>query len=316
MGGFHGHGHHHHGQGHSHGHSHAHGSVGDVHAHVAGGGASRGRLGVAALLTGLFMVAEVVGGIISGSLALLADAGHMLTDFAALFMAWAAFRVMLRGPSPRMSFGWGRVSILVAFVNGLTLFAVAAWIVWEAIHRFMEPGEILAGPMLAVAVAGLVVNLVVFAILMGAEQDNLNVRGAVLHVLGDLLGSAAAVGAALIIMATGWTLADPVLSVLVALLILRSAWMLVRESGHILLEGAPPGADSDALRADILEHVEGVGELTDIHTWAITPDQPMATVLATAAPGTSREGVREAIKARLRDRFGVAHAIVEVNDVL
>jgi len=261
------------------------------------------------------MAAEVVGGIVSGSLALLADAGHMVTDFAALSMAWGAFAIMGRGPSGRMSFGWGRVSILVAFVNGLTLFGVAVWIVWESVERFLNPGDVLAGIMLWVAVAGLVVNVMVFAILsfgLGkGDRENLNMRGAVLHVVGDMLGSVAAILAALIILATGWMMADPVLSVFVAALILHSAWGLVKESGHILLEGAPRGVEGADVRRELAD-VKGVVELTDIHTWAITPDQPMATVLAVVS--ADRDGVREAIKARLRERFGIAHAIVEVSE--
>jgi len=202
--------HHHHG--HSHGHSHHHG-------HSHGGENNRSRVGFAAALTGLFMMAEIVGGLISGSLALLADAGHMLTDFAALAMAWGAFTIAKRPADWKHTFGYDRLAILVAFVNGLTLFLVAAWIVREAIERFHSPSEILAGPMLWVAIGGLVVNLLVFKILTGADQENLNIRGAVLHVLGDLLGSVAAIIAALVIMKTGWTPIDPLLSVLVAGLI-------------------------------------------------------------------------------------------------
>jgi len=155
--------HHHHG--HSHAHSHHHG-----HAH--GGENNRSRVGIAAALTGLFMMAEIVGGLISGSLALLADAGHMLTDFAALAMAWGAFTIAKRPADWKHTFGYDRLAILVAFVNGLTLFLVAAWIVWEAIERFHTPSEILAGPMLWVAIGGLVVNLLVFKILTGADQEN------------------------------------------------------------------------------------------------------------------------------------------------
>jgi cobalt-zinc-cadmium efflux system protein len=169
---------------------------------------------LAALVTGLFAIIEVVGGVISGSLALIADAGHMVTDFAALAMAWGGFVIAQRPASGRYTFGLQRVSILVAFVNGLTLFAVAVWIVWEAAQRLFDPGDILAGPMLYVAIAGLVVNMGVFWILMGANRENLNIRGAMLHVLGDLLGSAAAILAAIIILMTGWVAADPILSVL------------------------------------------------------------------------------------------------------
>jgi len=259
------------------------------------------------------MAVEVVGGILSGSLALLADAGHMLTDFAALFMAWAAFAVMGRGPTSRLSFGWGRLSILVAFVNGLTLFAVAAWIVWEACHRLVEPGEVLAGPMLIVAIVGLIVNFVVLLILLGGDRKNLNMRGAILHVIGDMLGSLAAIIAAVIILQTGFMLADPILSVLVALLILRSAWGLVRDSGLILMEGVPHGVEVETVRQDLSAEVKGLAALTDIHSWAITPDQPMATVLAVAEIGQNRDELRAAIKTRLAERFGVRHAIVEVS---
>ena len=187
---------------HHHGHSHGHHHHGHVHNHAHGGEVNRKRAGIAAALTGLFMIAEVAGGIISGSLALLADAGHMLTDFAALAMAWGAFTIAKRPANWKHTFGFDRFSILVAFVNGLTLLLISAWIVWEAFHRIQTPGEILAGPMLWVAIGGLVVNLVVFKILTGADQENLNIRGAVLHVLGDLLGSIAAIVAALAIMKT------------------------------------------------------------------------------------------------------------------
>ena len=301
----------HHAHHHGHGHGHAHG-----HAHDHGSGASRRRLGWAAVLTGAFMVAEVVGGLLSGSLALLADAGHMLTDFAALAMAWGAFAVMARGRSARLSYGWDRITVLVAFVNGLSLFAVALFIVVEAVERFLQPGDVLAGPMLAVAVAGLVVNLVVFRILMGADRENLNVRGAVLHVVGDLLGSVAAIAAAVVIMLTGWTPADPLLGVLVALLILRSAWILVRTSAHILLQGTPDGLDADTVAADLREHVPGLAGVAHLHSWAVTPDRPVMTLEVATAPGASREAVREAVKARLASQFHVAHATVEVRPAI
>ena len=214
---------------HDHAH-HDHGVGGHCHTPKVNEG-NRNRVGIAAVLTGLFMFAEIAGGLLSGSLALLADAGHMLMDFAALAMAWGAFTIAKRPANWRLSYGYDRVSILAAFVNGLTLFLVALWIIWEAAHRFIEPGEILAGPMLWVAIAGLAVNLLVFGVLIGADQENLNIRGAVLHVMGDLLGSVAAIAAAIIILMTGWVLADPLLSVLVAVLILRSAWSLITFSG-------------------------------------------------------------------------------------
>ena len=222
------HGHRHHGQGHqSHGH-HGHGA----HTH----GANETAVGIAALLTGGFMVAEFVGGVVSGSLALLADAGHMLTDTGALVMAWIAFRLQRRPATSARTYGFDRLSVLVAFVNGLSLFVIAGWVCLEAWHRLQAPGEILGGLMLWVAIGGLIVNVAAFWVFTRGDDSNINVRAAALHVAGDLLGSVAALAAALIIIFTGWTPIDPILSVLVALIILRSAWRIVTESGHILLE--------------------------------------------------------------------------------
>ena len=291
-------------------HSH-HGHAGHSHAPKVND-SNRRIVGFAAALTGLFMIAEVVGGLISGSLALLADAGHMMTDFAALAMAWGAFSLAKRPANWRLSYGYDRVSILVAFVNGLTLFAVAIWIVWEAIQRLLEPGEVLAGTMLWVAIAGLVVNLIVFKILMGADQHNLNIRGAVLHVMGDLLGSVAAIAAALIILSTGWTLADPLLSVLVALLILRSAWGLIRDSAHVLLQGAPQGLDKREIETDLLKEIPELRRLEHIHAWSVTPERPILTLKAFINPDAKIEPIAARIKARLTEKFDVEHATIDV----
>ena len=274
---------------------------------------NRSRVGFAAVLTGLFMIAEVIGGLISGSLALLADAGHMLTDFAALAMAWGAFTIARRPANWKHTFGFDRLSVLVAFVNGLTLFAIAVWIVIEALRRFQNPGEILAGPMFWVAVAGLGVNLIVFAILRGADQDNLNVRGAVLHVIGDLLGSLAAILAALIIMRTGWMLADPILSVLVALLILRSAYALIKDSSHILLEGAPSGLDRREIRQDLLSTVEGLSRVEHMHIWSLTQARPMMTLNVIIEPDADPLKISRLIKERLESRFHIDHSTIEVS---
>ena len=199
------------------GHDHGHG-----HAHNAHAGNER-KIAFAAGLTGLFMLAEVVGGVVSGSLARIADAGHMLTDFASLILAWFAFRIARRPADWKRTYGFDRFSVLAAFVNGLSLFAIAAWIVYEAIRRLQQPGEILGGLMLWVAVAGLVINILAFVILTRGASDNLNVRAAALHVAGDLFGSVAAIVAALGIIFTGWTPIDPILSMLVVLIILRAA---------------------------------------------------------------------------------------------
>jgi cobalt-zinc-cadmium efflux system protein len=257
------------------------------------------------------MVAEVVGGLVSGSLALLADAGHMFTDAGALGLAWFAAGIAQRPADWKRSYGFDRFSVVVAFANGLALFAIAALIVYEAVQRLFMPAEVMGVPMLLVAAAGLGVNIAAFFILHGAEK-NLNVRGAVLHVLGDLLGSVAAIVAAIVIIYTGWMPIDPILSVLVALLILRSAWSLVRESGHILLEAAPAEIDSRAIAADLTANVAGIADVHHIHVWSITEERRMATLHARLAEEAGAEAVVGAIKSRLAEKFGIAHATIEV----
>jgi len=289
-------------------HSHDH----HDHDHSHTDGQSQGRLALTAILTGLFMVVEVVGGLISGSLALLADAGHMFTDFGALALAWFGFAIGRKPATSRHTFGFERFQILSAFVNGLTLIAIAIWIVIEAVARFRTPTDVLAGPMLYVAIAGLCVNLIVFWILMGAEKGNLNIRGAVLHVLGDLLGSVAAIAAALIIMKTGWMAADPLLSVLVALLIVVSAWRLVKESGHILLQGAPQGLDRRDIRQELLTRYPHILDIEHIHIWSLTRRTPMLTLEATIAPDASLEMSRSDIKNCLLETYEIKHATVEI----
>ena len=280
------------------------------HSHGAG---NERAIGIAALLTGTFMFAEVFGGIISGSLALLADAGHMLTDFASLVLAWFAFRLARRPADWKRSYGFDRFSVLAAFVNGLSLFAIAIWITVEAYHRLNEPGEVMGGVMLWVALGGLLVNILAFWILSRGEGDNLNVRAAALHVAGDLLGSVAALVASLVIIFTGWTPIDPLLSVFVVLIILKSAWAVVRESGHILLEGAPRGLDSRAVADAIVEKVPGVSRAHHIHAWSITQERPMITLEADVAPGTDVSAAKASIKELLETSFGMVHATVEIN---
>jgi cobalt-zinc-cadmium efflux system protein len=275
------------------------------------------RVGWAALLTGVFMLAEIAGGILSGSLALLADAGHMFADFMALAMAWVAFRMARRPANWRFSFGFDRFQILVAFVNGLSLFAIAGWIFYESALRLIAPHDVLGGTMLGVAVAGLGVNIICFLILAGAERDNLNIRAAAIHVMGDLLGSAAAILAALIILLTDWMLADPLLSLLVAVLILKSAWGVVKKAGHILLEGAPEGLDSETVAADLVTNIEAVIAVHHVHTWSITQERPMMTLHARLAAHSNTSAKQSAdtvaaIKARLAERFGVTHTTVEI----
>ena len=264
------------------------------------------------LLTGGFMAVEVAGGVLSGSLALIADAGHMLTDTAALGFAWIAFRLARRPADAQRSYGYHRLQILAAFVNGVVLIAIVAWIAIEAVQRIREPVEILGGLMLAVAAAGLVVNLISFAILHGGNRENLNVHGALLHVLGDLLGSLAAMIAAMVIIVTGWTPIDPLLSVLVALLILRSAWMLVRQSTHVLLEGTPAEIDVSQLKAQLVDGVPGVDDVHHVHVWTLASGKLVMTLHAHVCDGADGEQALRAILSICRDRFGVAHVTVQI----
>ncbi|MGY0709095.1 cation diffusion facilitator family transporter [Azospirillum argentinense] len=303
---------HEHGDGHEHGRAHSH-DHSHGHAHTATVTAdSERRILLVLLLTASLMVVEVVGGVLSGSLALLADAGHMLTDAAALALAWLAFRLGRRPSDRRRSFGYHRLQVLAAFVNGLSLFLLSAWILWEAAQRLMEPQPVLGGTMMAVAVLGGLGNLAGLYILHRGDRENLNVRGAALHVLGDLLGSVAAVVAAGIILATGWTPIDPILSVLVALLILRGAWEVVRQSAHILVEGTPVGIDVDELRSALHEAVPAVTDIHHVHVWSLTAERPLLTMHAVVPPGTDRDAVLRDLVETLRGRFGIGHATVQV----
>jgi cobalt-zinc-cadmium efflux system protein len=271
------------------------------------------RVLIALVLTGSFMVVEVIGGILSGSLALLADAGHMLTDTMALALAAVAFQVSKRPADARLTYGYQRFQVLAAFVNGLSLLVIVGWILFEAVDRFRHPAEILGKTMLIVAAIGLIVNLVSFLVLHGGDRENLNIRGAAIHVAGDLLGSVAAIIAAVVIIYTGWTPIDPILSVAVAMLILRSAWVLVKRSAHVLLEGAPDWLDLDVMQDRIVAKVPAVVSIHHVHVWGMTPQHLMLTmhVRLKAAPGNPTECIRH-IKEVLRAEYGIGHTTVEI----
>jgi len=271
------------------------------------------RVTIALVLTATFMVVEVVGGVISGSLALLADAGHMLTDTMALALAAVAFHVSKRPADARLTYGYQRFQILAAFVNGLTLLFIVGWILFEAVRRFLAPPEVMGGTMLVVATAGLVINIIAFVVLHGGDRDNLNIRGAALHVAGDLLGSIAAIIAALVIIRTGWMPIDPILSVVVALLILRSAWILVRRSSHVLLEGAPEWLDIDAMQEKIIARVAIVSSIHHVHVWGLTPQDLMLTmhVRMAAEPDNPTDVIRQ-VKSVLQEDYGIGHSTIEI----
>ena len=270
---------------------------------------------LAAVLTGGFMIAEVIGGIVSGSLALLADAAHMLTDFAALALAWLAFRFS-RWPADRQrTYGFDRLQVLVAYSSGLSLFAIAVFICYEAIQRLSEPVAVLGGTMMAVAAAGLAINLVVFAILHSGDRSNLNMRAATFHVLADMLGSIGAIAAAGVILTTGWIAADPLASILVALMVLYGAWNVVRDSAHILLEGTPKNVVPADIEADLKTNIPEIEDIHHVHAWSITQERPMVTLHARLCEQGNADAAIHAIKTRLRERFGVAHATVEIEFV-
>jgi cobalt-zinc-cadmium efflux system protein len=300
----HSHGNHDHSSGGHAGHSHA----GHDHSH---GATDKTRVLIAALLTGGFMVAEAIGGLLTGSLALLADAGHMLTDSVSLILAWYAFHLAGRAATARLTYGFDRVKTLVAYTNGFTVFIIGLVIFYEAWHRLNAPAPVLGGPMLVIALLGLAVNIAAFFVLHGGDRESLNMRGAVLHVLGDLLGSVAALVAAVVIITTGWTLIDPILSALVAVLLFRSSWSLMRESGHLLLEGVPANLDRDRIATDIETNVAGVREIHHMHVWSLDGAKNMATLHACLADGVDAHGAVRAIKERLAQSHGIDHATVE-----
>jgi len=292
--------------------------------HAAGGGDghdhgvsvtadSQRRVFWVMIFTATYMVAQAVGGWLSGSLALIADAGHMLSDTVALFLSWMAFRLSRRPSDDMRTFGYHRFQVLAALANGATLFLIAIWVCYEAIQRFAEPVEVLGGPMLVVAFIGLLVNVGGMLVLRAGDSRNVNMRSALLHVVGDLLGSVAAISAALIILATGWMPIDPILSVFVSLLILKSAWSIIASSLNILMEGMPEGLEGPVI-ADAINTVEGVAGVHHIHVWGLTGEKLMASFHLTLASDASAGRVKAAVRARLDERFGIDHVTIEIDE--
>ncbi len=291
---------------HGNNHGHAHGT------HDHGRGADRRALAVVFALTSTFMVAEVLGGLITGSLALLADAGHMLSD--ALSLGVALFAVWLAGrpATPNRSFGYKRAEILAALFNGATLVAISIWIFVEAYGRFFEPPEILGGWVLAIAALGLAVNIVGAMILWRSGGESLNLQGALRHVLADVLGSVGAIAAALVILATEWRYADPIISVLIGLLVLGSSWRLVRDSSNILLEGTPPGIDADEVGRS-MARVPGVAEVHDLHVWTITSGFPALAAHVLVGRDENCHARRRDLEELLAREYGIEHTTLQVD---
>ena len=263
-------------------------------------------------LTLAFTAVEIAGGIFTDSLALLADAGHMVSDNVAIVLALVAVTLARRPSTPTRSFGLQRAEILAAFVNGLTLVLVSGWIVWEAVQRFDDTPEILGGWMLVVALAGLLVNVLAATILIRAGRESLNVEAALRHVFADLLGSGAVLVAALVIVTTGWTLVDPLVSIGIALLIVASAWGVLRDSTSILMEATPSGMDAEAVATAIVE-VDGVTSVHDLHVWRITSGFDALAAHVLVGRGEDCHGLRREIEAVLRERFGITHTTLQVD---
>ncbi len=296
------------GHGHSHGHSHGHG-----HHRAVGGdpAATRRALKWSLGLNGAFLVVEIGIGLATGSLALLSDAAHMLSDVAALALALGAAHLATRAASPSRTWGYLRAETLGAFVNGIALVVACGFIFWEAIERLIAGApHVAAGPVLVVGVIGLVINLGSAWWLWRADRENLNVRGALIHMLADALGSVGAIGSALFLMA-GVRAADPVLSLLIGGLVLWSTWGLLRDSGRVLLQFAPAGLSADEVGAALME-VEGMRSVHDVHLWTLDGQHPILSAHLVGARGEHPAPLRQRATARLRERFGIDHTTLQV----
>jgi cobalt-zinc-cadmium efflux system protein len=290
------------------GRDHRHGKHAHSHDHPQDGN----RLMWALVLTGGFAIVEIVGGFLAGSLTLLADAGHMLTDAASLALAWVALRVAARPSDRRRTYGYQRLQVLAAFVNSILLLLPAAWIVYEAIIRLRNPAPVMGPLMLAVAGGGLLINVVALVLLRRGDAENLNLRAAYLHVLSDLLGSLAALLAATIIIFTGWTRIDPLLALLVAGLIVASAGSLLIKSAHILLEGSPEWLDISELERELRVAVQGVVDVHHVHVWSLTSRHPLLTLHARIQPDAAPAIVLQEIKVFLSRRYALEHSTIQL----
>lgn len=292
-----------------------HGSDGHQHVHLytckPGDAGNQRRLSITLVLVVVYMVVELVGGMLTNSLALLADAGHMLGDAAALGLALFALWFARRPASSKHTFGYYRTEILAALANGATLIAVAGIILIEAIQRLGQPPDVEGGLMTGIAVGGLVVNLLGLWILSGGRHDSLNVRGAWLHVFTDMLGSVQAIVAGVLILKFGWTWADPVASILIAVLVVYSAWALLKESVAVLMQRAPGHVDIDELRAGILA-LDGVAGVCDLHVWTITSGMDSMSAHVVVEDGRGDRLMLQQVRDLVHQRFGIDHVTIQL----
>jgi cobalt-zinc-cadmium efflux system protein len=284
------------------------------HDHDHGTGTSARPLVIALALTAAYTVVEVVGGFLTDSLALLADAVHMLSDNVALALALLALWLARRPSTPERTYGYKRAEVLAALANGVALVALAIWIFYEAIRRLSDPPDVLGGWMLAIAFAGIGVNVAAGVVLHGARGANLNIEAAFRHVLADLAGSVGVAVAALVIVLTGWLAADPLVSLLIGVLVLVSSWSILRDSTSILLEAAPRGLDMGSVREALAAH-PGVVEVHDLHVWTITSGFPALSAHVLVGRGEDCHGTRRELERELATRFGIEHTTLQVDHV-
>ena len=283
-----------------------------AHNHETGRSENRRALAITLALTASFTVAEVVGGLLTGSLALLADAGHMLSDNLSLALALFAAWLAGRPETPGRSFGYKRAEILAALANGVTLVAISIWIFVEAFSRLREPPEILGVPMLAIAVLGLLVNVAGIIVLSRSAGESLNVQGAFRHVIADALGSIGTITAALVIVLTGWRYADPLASIAIAALILASSWSLLRDSTNVLLEAAPRDIDPEEIGRKMVG-ADGVSEVHDLHVWEITSGFPALSAHVLVGQEENCHARRRDLEDLLAHEFGITHTTLQVD---
>ena len=283
-------------------------AAGHSHSHAAGG--NERSLSIALALTATFLVVEVVGGIVTQSLALISDAAHMLTDTAALGIALAAIRIGKRPADKRRTFGYHRFEILAATFNAMLLFGVAVYILYEAYLRLKEPAQIHSTGMLVIAVVGMVVNLLSMRVLRGGKDKSLNVKGAYLEVWSDLLGSVGVILAAILIKATGWAWVDSAVAVLIGLWVLPRTWVLLRSSVNVLLEGVPDDIDLDEVGRTLLD-IPGVESIHDLHVWALTSGKTSLTVHVVCNTRHADEEILPHVRTHLEEAFGIVHVTVQ-----
>ncbi|MBP6116666.1 MAG: cation transporter [Neisseriaceae bacterium] len=272
------------------------------------------RLRLALILTGSFMLIELIGGYLTGSLALISDAMHMMTDSIALLLALIAIHAGRKAADVLRTYGYARFEILAAAVNALLLLGVAFYILYEAIKRLSAPQDIQSMGMLVVAIAGLIINFISMRLLTQAKDDSLNVKGAYLEVWADMLGSVAVIIGAVIIWYTGWQWVDSALAVAIGFMVFPRTWILLKECLNLLLEGVPSGMDINEVKAAI-SGTEGVAKVHDLHLWALTQSKPMLTAHVVLAPNAQHETVRRAIEAKLQADFHLSHTTLQMEQV-